>query len=740
MRGIFRVVWASARSVRMASRRFRPEFAPAATSAVGTAFGLTHGMQQLQGSAPVLEMGASRYRSVLEACHDEVFVVDRTNRFEYANARAVAALSPRSPFVGQRVADCFPAPVGPNLEREIDRAREAATPMYSECRIQFPSGPRWMSTWLAPIDDGEGGTTSVMGVARDITAQHELGEALTRHHHLLNRLVEASPAGVLLVSRLEKKWVCEFSNPVACRLAGNRELDGAPIEDTWPDLAASVAHLLDVLAGSDRDETVEAAVTTHADCGVATRYLSVTASRLHLPDHAEWSALLLISDITDRRELEQQLLQTDKMDAVGRLAGGIAHDFNNLLTPILGYTEIVLGTLAEGDPRRRDLEEVCCAAKSASGLTRQLLTFSRKQPTCSSPLDLNSVLQNVEGLVRRTIGEDVRVTFDFAANPATTVADRNQIEQVVMNLCVNARDAMPEGGVLTIQTANLSVAGDRDASHAMPPGSYVALRIADTGSGIPPEVQTHIFDPFFTTKAIGKGTGLGLSIVHGIVTQSGGYIEVASAPERGTSFTLYFPTADPAVMAHPPSADMADATACGGGETVLVVEDNEGLRRLAERLLRADGYSPLLAPNGAEALALSRAFDGPIHLMLTDIVMPDIDGVTLACQIASERPCTRVLFMSGYTGHDAATHGLLSGDLPLLQKPFTHNSLRRALRDALDRPWDGEITHALAASGAGQGNAGASASRGAMNLSSAEPAEKASVWRGSTSARPGSIR
>jgi PAS domain S-box-containing protein len=620
-------------------------------------------------------LSAARVMAVMEESQDDIFIIDRRNIVEYMNPPAYRALGFSAAPVGRPLRNCFSSSAWPEIEQDINHARRAQRPVYRERSIPFAQRERWMGAWLTPIDDDNGERTSVMGIARDITQRHELAQLLAEQHNLFEALITASPIGILLLNGASD-WMCELSNPVARQMAGATWIDGAGLDDAWPALAQAVTPILAAACRSDGSST--------ADVDVSSRHFSVTAVRLRLPGRPGNRVLLLVTDVTDRRALEQQLLHADKMDAIGRLAGGIAHDFNNLLTPILGYTDLVSSTLAADDARRRDLEEVATAARSATALTRQLLTFSRKQVTKPSAIDLNDVIRSLHGIVRRTIGEDISVIMDLSPTLHRTVADRNQIEQVVMNLCVNARDAMPLGGTLTISTANTALThASCGMLGSVPPGEYATLTVSDSGTGMPPEVQAHIFEPFFTTKGPGKGTGLGLSIVHGIVKQAGGCISLTTAQGRGTSFAMYFPRTDADVAVSRDEAARPVPRA-NGGETVLVVEDNEGLRRLAERLLRNGGYRTIAAQNAGEALELARSFSGEIDLLLSDVVMPDVDGVTLANQLTRQRPTMRVLFMSGYTGADVARHTMLPQHAALLQKPFTRDSLLCALRTALD--------------------------------------------------------
>jgi PAS domain S-box-containing protein len=409
-------------------------------------------------------------------------------------------------------------------------------------------------------------------------------------------------------------------------------------------------------------------------------------ANLHFQDGKAVGILGIVRDITDRVRLEDQLRQAQKMEAVGRLAGGVAHDFNNLLTAIGGYSGLLLADLAPTDPRRSDVEEIKKATERAAALTRQLLAFSRRQVLQPRVLDLNAVIAGAEKLLRRLIGEDIRLVTRLDPALGAVRADAGQIEQVVMNLAVNARDAMEGGGTLTIETRNAEVLGshrepDRDA---MPPGRYVQIRVRDTGTGIDAETKRHIFEPFFTTRELGKGTGLGLATVYGIVKQSGGYIWVDSDPGRGALFTVDLPQ----VGVHDGDAEAGGDDGAGhvGTETVLVVEDEAQVRTVAREALRSHGYTVLEASDADVAIRVARGSKQAIDLLLTDVVMPGLSGGQLAEILTAERPGLRVLFMSGYTDDALGPHGVLRPGVNYLQKPFSPDLLAQKVREVLDLP------------------------------------------------------
>jgi CheY-like chemotaxis protein len=370
------------------------------------------------------------------------------------------------------------------------------------------------------------------------------------------------------------------------------------------------------------------------------------------------------------------------MEAVGRLAGGVAHDFNNLLTVISSYADLAVEGLSTSDPLREDMGEISRAAERASGLTRQLLAFSRKQVLQPSVLSLNAVVEGVEKMLARLIGEDVELVTVAAPDLGTVSADPGQIEQVIMNLVINARDAMPGGGRITIETANVTLS-ETDAGRriAVPSGPYVMLAVSDTGHGMSSDVLEHLFEPFYTTKPQGQGTGLGLSTVFGIVRQSGGDVWVYSEPGHGTTFKIYLPRTQPAAQ---PAVVASSPVPPRGAETILLAEDDAALRALAMRVLTRQGYTVLEATNGREALELCESYEGTIDLVLSDVVMPELGGRALVERLAASRPRTRVLFMSGYTDDDVFRRALIDHRTEFLQKPFTPQSLSQRVREVLN--------------------------------------------------------
>jgi signal transduction histidine kinase len=394
-------------------------------------------------------------------------------------------------------------------------------------------------------------------------------------------------------------------------------------------------------------------------------------------------------DVTARRELESQLRHVQKMESVGRLAGGIAHDFNNLLTAITGHGDLLAQSLEPDDPLQVDVAAINAAAARAATLTRQLLAYGRQSLMRPEPVDLNAVVADIEPMLRRLIGEDVELRTELAPDLGWVQADVGQLDQVILNLVVNARDALTDGGSIVLSTANVELAeADLEEQPGAREGRYVAISVADTGVGIDEATRGRIFEPYFTTKDRGRGTGLGLATVLGIIEQSGGHIDVDSSVGAGSTFGVYLPrSADP--RAAPSPAAGASGLPDQGHETILLAEDEESVRRLATMVLERNGYRVISAPDGTAALDAAAAHDGPIDLLLTDVIMPGLNGRQLADRFASVHPETRVLFMSGYAGEALSAQGVLDSSVAFLAKPFVPAELARKVREVLDGPTPG---------------------------------------------------
>ena len=558
-------------------------------------------------------------------------------------------------------------------------ARERSRAIRAERLLR--AARRYASGDLSPRPGVRG--PDELGVLADAVEQmafqlRNLGTTLRDRQEWFRMLLEH---GSDVILTLDRQWRIGFAGPSLPRVLGwtPDQVARRPFDDfLHPDDAEGVrAALESTVERSGFGEPI-AFRFRHADGA----WRSLEAVGNHPRDWAGPEHIIVSArDITPRERLETQLRQAQKMEALGRFAGGVAHDFNNLLTAIQGYASLILMDLGPLDPRREDLEEIRKASERAAALTRQILAFSRGQVGEPEPADLNEIVTDLERMLPRLIGEDVALVTVLDPALRLVHADPRQLEQVIMNLVVNARDAMPDGGRLTLETANEYVAEDDPrVGPELPPGGYVVLTVSDTGSGIAPEIQASIFDPFFTTKEPGRGTGLGLSTVYGIVKQAGGQIEVDSAPERGSVFRVYLPQ----LTASAPARIATRAAEPGprGDETILLVEDEESVRVFASKALERQGYTVLEARHGRDALVRLADYDGPIQLLVTDIVMPEMGGSELARRLTAERTDLRVLYMSGYADGETARRGLSAG-AAYLQKPFTSDALARKVREVL---------------------------------------------------------
>jgi len=507
-------------------------------------------------------------------------------------------------------------------------------------------------------------------------------DALRSQERLLRQIIDANPSLIFV-----KDWNGRFVlvNQATAQVYGTTvdSLVGKTDADFNRNME-EVAHFLrddrDVMSSGQPKVIAEEPVTNPAG---ETRWFQTIKVPLRSPDEGTATLLGVATEITERKRLEEQLLQSQKMEAVGQLAGGVAHDFNNILTAIVGYTDLLAAELDGNARQLEDLEEIRKAARRAAALTRQLLAFSRKQVLEPRIIDVNHVVSNLDKMLRSLISENIELKTDLADNLAAARADPNQIEQVIMNLAINARDAMPDGGTVTIETRNATLDDAYASQHvSVIPGEYVMLAVSDTGCGMDEKTKSRIFEPFFTTKPAGRGTGLGLSTVYGIVKQSGGNIWLYSEPGKGTTFKIYLP----AIAALPEDIGKVapgEAAPRGGG-TVLVVEDDDQLRRLTHRALASKGYTVLEADRGSTALDIARRHKGHIDLLLTDVIMPDTNGRKLADTIRAVRPGLRVLYMSGYPDGAIASHGMLEPGVAYLAKPFTTEAVIRRVREVLE--------------------------------------------------------
>jgi two-component system cell cycle sensor histidine kinase/response regulator CckA len=530
---------------------------------------------------------------------------------------------------------------------------------------------------ITPVQNVTGDITHFIAIKLDITERKRAGERICR-------LAQAVENSAELIAIGDPDGRISFANQALLQATGyeEREIVGEFLGETLisrhnpPGLDEEI-RVRTISAGGWRGECLH----RRKDDTDFPIYLST--GQIKDSEGLVIGIFGIAQDITDRKRLEEQLLVAQKMEAVGRLAGGVAHDFNNLLGVIVGYSDLVLDAFPADAPRRQQVEQIKKAGLRATSLTRQLLTFSRKQVCQPIVLDINALVSDFNKMLRRMVGEDIEFTTALQQGLGQVKADPGQIEQVIMNLVVNSRDAMPNGGKLIIETANVDLDEDYCLLHpSVQPGHYVMLAVSDTGSGMDAKTLTRIFEPFFTTKEEGKGTGLGLATVYGVVKQSEGHIWVYSELGKGTTFKIYFPRIDEPVESA--ATDRGEAGSLRGSETILLAEDSTLLRVLTCALLENNGYEVIAAENGMEAVKLAERCNRPIHLLLTDVVMPGMSGRELANRLAVKRPDMKVLYMSGYTNDAIGHHGVLEPGIFFLEKPFSQEALTRKLREVLD--------------------------------------------------------
>jgi len=623
-------------------------------------------------------------KQVIDADPSLVFVKDWDGKFTLVN-KAVAQLYATSPeeLLGKSDADFNrnQAEVAHYLGDDREVMSSLRPKLIPEEPVTNPhtGETRWFQTVKVPLVSADGRAHQVLGVATDITDRKRTEAALRNSEESHRSLVD----GVRdVIFALSPGGEVTSLNPAFEEMTGFPPADwvGRPFEAfVHPDDVPLALDLFGrVLQGEPRP-TIQFRILTKAGTYRVAEF-SATAQRR---DGRLTGILGIGRDVTERLGLEQQLRQAQKMEAVGRLAGGIAHDFNNILTAITGHADLLLEDLGHHDPRRTDVDEIRRSAERAAGLTRQLLAFSRQQVLQPKVVDLNALVLDMDKLLRRLIGEDVELATALDPTLGRVTADPGQLEQVIVNLAVNARDAMPQGGKLTLETRNIDLDSSYTLEHSLvKPGPYVQLTVSDSGIGMDEETQAHAFEPFFTTKPRGQGTGLGLAMVYGTVKQSGGFIWVYSEPGHGATFKIYLPRVDAPVESATPPAPVERPPR--GSETVLLAEDEPAVRAIAQQVLERQGYTVLAAPSGADALALAAQHGATIDLLLTDVVMPGMSGRDLADRLTAQRPGIRVLYISGYTDNAIVRHGMLEPGLAYLQKPFRPDALVRKVRDVLD--------------------------------------------------------
>jgi len=668
-------------------------------------------------------------RALLDSIPDLAWLKDRDSRLIAVNepyARACGV--PRGELAGKTDWDIWPRELAERYRADDQLViRSGRMRVVEEPLADLQGHFSYIETIKVPILDDQGQVIGTAGIARDVTDRRRASEALRQAHDQLEMRVQERTAELVRANQALQAEIGErrraeealrqseaflhtlidhlpvtvfakdaagrfvLWNKAAERLFGTTEEQalGKTDHDFFPAEEADFFREKDLeafRAGTVQDIVEE---DIHS-LTLGPRQLHTVKVPIYDEQGAPLYSLGISEDITEHQQdqaekasLQAQLLQAQKMEAVGRLTAGIAHDFNNLLTAINGFSELARLQLRPDDPLCDPLDKILGAGQRAAHLVRQLMAFSRKEVGQPQVLDVNAVMSDLDTMLRRTIGEDIRLEVRLVPQAWPIVMDPIHLDQVVVNLVVNARDAMARGGELLIETANVALDEAYAAGHlGARPGEYVRLTIRDTGTGMSPEVQAHLFEPFFTTKGVGQGTGLGLATVYGIVKQNGGHIWVDSQEGRGTAFQIYLPRAAGALRPASAQSGLAGGVP-GGNETILLAEDHENVREMARRVLQDAGYTVLEARDGRDALRVAASHAGTIHLLLTDIVMPDLSGNELAVRLTGQLPGLKVLFMSGYTDDAVVRNGALEGDIAFLPKPFGPQELARKVRESL---------------------------------------------------------
>jgi PAS domain S-box-containing protein len=611
-----------------------------------------------------------------------IFYKDAHNRILRANRAAAHALGMTlEELEGRSMYDLCPSEAVRYHQDDLEVIRTGEPKLGILEPFRLVSGEiRLLSTDRIPYRDEEGRVVGVVAFAADVTEKQRAEDAMRRSEMNYRSVVQSAPYGIC---RVDKDGRMLNANPALVEMLGyasESELLGVNLDREIFNEPGKRAALV-----RESGEILRNAAVTWNRKDGAPIHVRLNGWPVQDPEWPSTCSELIAENVTEQRALERQLRQVQKMEAVGRLAGGIAHDFNNLLMVIRGHAELLLDRAeaqgSDGLPRS-NVKQIEKAADRAAGLTRQLLAFSRMQVLQPKVIDVNAVVADMGKMLPRLIGEDIDLTVDLGFRVERVKADPGQIEQVIMNLAVNARDAMPHGGKLVVETGNVDVDEAFARRHpGLAPGRYVMMAVTDTGVGMDTETQAHIFEPFFTTKEVGKGTGLGLATVYGVVKQSGGYIAVDSTPGRGTSFRIYLPPVDesPELAA---SAAQREVVPAGSG-TILIAEDERDVRELAREFLILSGYTVLEARDGLQAVEIARIHAGPIDLLITDVIMPRLGGRDLAARIAELRPETKVLFISGYAEYAPQRGDSDSPSAPWLAKPFTRLALAGMVRQVL---------------------------------------------------------
>jgi two-component system cell cycle sensor histidine kinase/response regulator CckA len=655
-------------------------------AAASNSVDLSAAPEKISSASPLaLEHAASReqdarLQALIGSIDEMVFEVDRDGTFiNIWTTNEDLLYRPLHELKGKRVSEAISEDFFRPLSMILQRVFSSGRGEDMEYLLKVPLGERWFLARVNRIPSADGAHHTLCLAVRDITDRKHAEIALQKSEEKFSRAFHLGPDAIVITSVDDGRFVEVNDNFL--RLTGftRPELLGRTSVEAgiWPN-RKDREQLVALLKRSSEVRDLEMRISIKSG---EQRTVQISVHTINLGNAP--CLISILRDCTERKALEEQLRQAQKMEAVGRLAGGVAHDFNNLLVGILGYSDLLKKKLSEQGPLLRMANEINFAAMRARDLTSRLLALSRRQVLQPQVLDLNVLVRDCERLLRPVIAEDIRVTLRLDTKVGAVKADPAQLEQVVLNLVLNARDALPAGGAISLVTCSIQVDAALARQHpGLIPGSYVRLCVADTGQGIPPEVMPRIFEPFFTTKQTGKGSGLGLSSVYGIVKQTGGCVTVSSEPGKGTTFGIYLPRASEAPERRAPTRTSAQPSS--GTETILLVEDEAVVRDLVCDILRETGYQVLCAPSGVEALQVAGEHSAPIHLLVTDVVMPEMSGPELANRLCHLRTKMRVLYMSGYTDDALLGRKGLPEQSVFIQKPYTPEQFLRKVRETLD--------------------------------------------------------
>jgi PAS domain S-box-containing protein len=638
-----------------------------------------------------LRVSENKYRTLIENIPQKIFLKDKDGIYISCNNHYAQDLKIElNEILGRTDFDFYPKELAEKYTVDDKRILEVGKTEELEEKYIQDGQEVWVNTVKTPVKDEKSNIIGILGIFWDITERKQAEEALIESEEKYRTILENIEDGYFEVDIAGN---FTFFNDSLCQILGySRDemmgMNNRQYTDNENDKKLYQAFNKIYSTGEPTKEFDWEIIRKDG----TKRYIEASISLIKHISPQPIGFRGIVRDITERKraekemaEVQEQLLQSQKFEAIGQLAGGIAHDFNNLLMVIKGYNQLSLLEVKEDHPLRINMEAIGRASEKATGLVRQLLTFSRRQVMEMKVIDLNMLITDLDTMLRRVIGEDIELTIQLAEDLGRVKTDSGQIEQVILNLAVNARDAMPSGGKLTIETANKELDEEYAQRHvAMKPGRYVMFSVSDTGVGITPEVRNRVFEPFFTTKGVGKGTGLGLSMAYGIVKESRGNIWVYSEPGRGTTFKIYLPWMDNPLKERITRVLAEESPR--GHETILIVEDQEEVRKLTVQILKRQGYALFEASHGEEAMKVAQEHaEEEIDLLLTDVVMPGMSGRELAEKLGSLLPKMKVIYMSGYTDDAIVRHGIIEKGVNYLQKPFTLDSLTRKVREVLDK-------------------------------------------------------